>query len=103
MLHAVLHQLRQLLALRAPVEVEPLLGDALGPAGGLDALAAQAASPLQALLPEERVLRLVAGGGAPVAGPLLPGPLAVGAPALVAVLDVDGHLRLRADGGGKGS
>lgn len=40
MLHAVLHQLRELLSLRASVEIEALLVDAFGAARGLCALPA---------------------------------------------------------------
>lgn len=92
MLHAVLHQLRQLLSFGAPVQVEPLLRDALRPAGRFGALPAQSPRPLHALLPQQRVLRLVAAGGVPVRRFLLPGlsSLAV----LGAVLGVDGQLRL---------
>lgn len=92
MLHAVLHQLRQLLTFGASVQVESLLRDALGPAGRLDVLPAEPPRPLHALLPQQRVLRLVAGGGVPVRRFLLPGlsSLAV----LHAVLRVDGQLGL---------
>lgn len=92
MLHAVLHQLRQLLSFGASVQVESLLRDALCPAGRFDVLPAQSPRPLHALLPQQRVLRLVAGGGVSVRRFLLPGlsPLAV----LHAVLRVDGQLRL---------
>lgn len=96
MLHAVLHQLGQLLPLRATVQVEALLRDALGAAGRLGALPAEAPRPLHALLPQQRVLRLVTGGGVPVGRLLLPGlaPLAV----LHALLHVDGQLRLGESG-----
>lgn len=62
--HAVAHQLRQLLPLRAPVEVETLLSDALGvvpvriPVHPLPphAFFTQTPSPLHALLPQEGVI-----------------------------------------------
>lgn len=65
--HAVSDQLRQLLPLRAPVEVEALLGDALSvvfarvPARPLPphAFLTQTPSPLHALLPQQGVIRLV--------------------------------------------
>lgn len=90
MLHAVLHQLGQLLSLRAPVQVEALLRDALGPAGWLGALPAESPRPLHALLPQQRVLRLVAGGGASVGRLLLPGLASLAV--FHALLHVDGQL-----------
>lgn len=67
MSHSVSDQLRQLLPLRAPVEVEALLGDALSvvftrvPVHPLPphAFLTQTPSPLHALLPQQRVVRLV--------------------------------------------
>jgi len=87
--HAVADQLRQLLPLGAPVEVEALLGDALGVVlAGVaahplppDALLAQASRPLHALLPQQGVIRLV------VAARLVP--LVLGG---VAVGEADRHL-----------
>jgi len=97
-LHAVLDQLVQLLALRPPVQVEPLLWDAIGPAGRLGGLPAEPPRPLHALLPQQRVLRLVAGGGVPVGLLLLPGLPSLAL--LLALLHVDGHLGLGRQGGG---
>lgn len=91
-LHAVLHQLRQLLPFRASVQVESLLRDALCPAGRLGVLPAQSARPLHALLPQQRVLRLVTGGGVSVRCFLLPGLSSLAG--LHALLCVDGQLRL---------
>lgn len=91
-LHAILDQLRQLLSLGASVQVESLLRDALCSAGRFGALPAQPPRPLHALLPQQRVLRLVARGGVSVGRLLLPGPSALAM--LHALLYVDGHLRL---------
>lgn len=98
MLHAVLHQLGELLPFRASVQVEPLLRDALRSAGRFGVLPAEPPRPLHALLPQQRVLGLVAGGRVSVRRFLLPGlpPLAV----LRAVLRVDGQLRLGEQGRG---
>lgn len=96
MLHAVLHQLRELLPFRASVQVESLLRYALCSAGRFGVLPAESPSPLHALLPQQRVLGLVTGGGVSVRRFLLPGlpSLAV----LRAVLRVDGQLRLGEQG-----
>lgn len=96
MLHAVLDQLGQLLALGAPIQVEALLRDALGAAGELGVLPAQTAGPLHALLPQQRVLRLVAGGGVPV-GRLFPPRLAARLALPLSGLHVDGHLGLQGE------
>lgn len=99
MLHAILDELRQLLPLGASVQVESLLRDTLGPAGRFDVLPAQPPPrPLHALLPQQRVLGLVARGGVSVGRLLLPGLSALAM--LHALLHVDGHLRLREEGGG---
>lgn len=67
--HSIADQLGQLLPFGAAVEVEALLGDALGvvlagvPVHALppDALLAQSSGPLHALLPQEGVLRWLVG------------------------------------------
>lgn len=77
MSHAVPDQFRQLLPLRAPIQVEALLGDALGvvfarvPVHALPphAFLTQAPSPLHALLPQQGVLRLF--GAARLVPPVL--------------------------------
>lgn len=87
--HAVADQLGELLPLGAPVEVEALLGDALGvvlarvPAASLPPRAplAQAPGPLHALLPQQRVIRLV------IAARLVPFVLGV-----LAFVNTDRHL-----------
>lgn len=97
MLHAILDQLGQLLPLGASVQVESLLRDTLRSAGRFGGLPAQPPRPLHALLPQQRVLRLVARGGVPVSRLLLPGLFTL--PMLLALLHVDGHLRLGKNGG----
>lgn len=93
MLHAVLDELRKLLSLGASIQVEPLLGDALCLARGLVVLPAQPPRPLHALLPQQRVLRLVAGGGVPVGRLLLPGLSVVAV--FLALICADGCLGLQ--------
>lgn len=68
--HAVADQLGQLLPLGAPVEVQALLSNALGvvfggvPAGRLPpAFLTQASGPLHALLPQQRMIRLLGAAG----------------------------------------
>lgn len=104
--HAVADQLGQLFPLRASVEVEALLSDALGvvlarvPGHSLPphAFLTQTPCPLHALLPQQRVLRLVTRGGVSVGRLLLPGLSALAT--LHALLYVDGHLRLGGQGRG---
>lgn len=93
MLHAILHQLRQLLSLRTSVQVESLLRDALGSARRFGALPAEPPRPLHALLSQQRVLQLFAWGGVSVRRLLLPGLAAL--TVLRALLHVDGQLGLR--------
>lgn len=92
MLHAILHQLRQFLSLRASVQVKSLLRDALSSAGQFGVLPAEPPCPLHALLPQQRVLRRVTHGGVPVRRLLLPGLATLAM--LHAVLDVERQLRL---------
>lgn len=90
--HAVADQFGQLFPLRASVEVEALLGDALGvvfariPACPLPphAFLTKTPSPLHALLPQQGVIGLL------VAARLVPPVLCV-----LAVINADRHLRLR--------
>lgn len=87
--HAVADQLRQLLPLRAAVEVEALLSDALCVVlAGVSAqplpphaFLTQTPCPLHALLPQQRVIRRV------IAARLVPPVLRV-----LAVIDADGYL-----------
>lgn len=90
-LHAVFDQLRELLPLGAAVQVESLLRDALGAAPRLGVPAAQPPRPLHALLPQQRVLRLVAARRVPMGALLLPGlvPLL----GILTLVHVNGHLR----------
>lgn len=94
-LHAVLDQLRELLALRAPVEAEPLLVDPLGGRGCLSRVlgapaAAQLPGPRQALAPQQWVLGRVATArvAAVAAAAARPGPCTPGPPGLPRVLTV---------------
>lgn len=100
-LHAVLDQLGELLALRTPAQAEPLLAGPLGGRGRLPwgpaALAAQLPGPLQALAPQQRVLRRVAATRVAAVGaaPAGPGPCTPGPPGLTRVfvlLHVHRHL-----------
>lgn len=91
-LHAILDQLGQLLTLGASVQVESLLRDALCSTWRFDVLPAESPCPLHALLPQQRVFRLVARGRVPVGRLLLPGLSTL--PMLLTLLHVDGHLRL---------
>ena len=97
-LHAILDQLRQLLSLRASVQVQSLLRDTLRSARRFGALPAQPPCPLHALLPQQRVLRLVARGGVSVGRLLLPGLSTLSM--LHTLIHVDGHLRLGEQSGG---
>lgn len=89
--HAVADQLGQLLPLGAPVEVQALLSNALGvvfggvPAGPLPpASFTQASGPLHALLPQQRVVRLLRAAG--LLGPVF---------GVLAVVNTDWHLWLQ--------
>lgn len=88
-LHTVFDKLGELLPLGAPVQAEALLADPLGRlAGVLVALPAQPASPLHALAPQQRMLRLVAGARVPVVAGL-DAPVLLDVLCVLAVLHID--------------
>lgn len=91
-LHAVLHQFRELLSLWASVEVEALLVDAFSTARRLCTLSAKPPCPLHALLPQQWMFWLVTAGWVPVGRFLFPGLAPV--PWVLTLVHVYRHLRL---------